>query len=336
MHPKFQIIDFRPEHQASFRQIYRDWFNAHFRMPTEPVDDFVLDHPEQAILEKGGAILVAVEDGEVAGFVALKQAGSAEWELTKMAVRAESRGKGLGRALCKAILDKAAARGASRVTLYSHNSLEAALKLYRKLGFTEVGLADGHYSSFRCNIKMEKILTDGDDETSLDPESWSQMRRLGHRMVDDMMDYLQSIGDRPAWNAPAGDAIKQLNRPLPLQPSDPTAVYEDFLTGVLPYNKNNIHPRFWSWVEGGGTPFGMLADMLASGMNANLAIGNHAPVYVERQVIEWSKEIFGFPPSSGGVLTSGASMANITALVVARNHALGAIKEKGLRAAPAQ
>ena len=64
---------------------------------------------------------------------------------------------------------------------------------------------------------------------------------------------------------------------------------------VLPYNTNNIHPRFWSWVQGGGTAFGMLADMLASGMNPNVSIGNHMPMYVEKQVLDWSKEIFGFP-----------------------------------------
>jgi glutamate/tyrosine decarboxylase-like PLP-dependent enzyme len=90
-------------------------------------------------------------------------------------------------------------------------------------------------------------------------------------------------------------------------------------------------------VEGGGTPFGMLADMLASGMNPNLAIGDHAPVYVEKQVLDWSKEIFGFPQTAGGILTSGASMANITALVVARNQVLPpVIKQKGLRAATGQ
>jgi glutamate/tyrosine decarboxylase-like PLP-dependent enzyme len=72
-------------------------------------------------------------------------------------------------------------------------------------------------------------------------------------------------------------------------------------------------------------------------MNPNLAIGDHAPVYVENQVLDWCKEIFSFPSTAGGILTSGASMANITALVVARNQALPReIKERGLRAAPGQ
>ncbi len=174
-------------------------------------------------------------------------------------------------------------------------------------------------------------------EETLDPANWSALRQLGHRMVDDMMDYLQTVKQRPAWTAIPEKVLSHLQEPLPREPSDAAAVYGDFLEQVLPYNKNNIHPRFWSWVEGGGTPFGMLADMLASGMNANLAIGNHAPMYVERQVLDWSKEIFGFPKTAGGILTSGASIANITALVVARNQFYNAgIKQRGLRAVPGQ
>jgi glutamate/tyrosine decarboxylase-like PLP-dependent enzyme len=173
-------------------------------------------------------------------------------------------------------------------------------------------------------------------EYGLDPADWEEMRRLGHRMIDDMMDYLSTVRDRPAWAQLPEDVLMDLRQPLPQGPQAPADVYEDFLRCVLPYNKGNIHPRFWSWVEGGGTPFGMLADMLASGMNANVAIGNHAAMYVDRQVLDWSKEMFGFPASASGMLTSGASIANITALVVARNHFHREIKRKGLRAVDGQ
>jgi len=180
----------------------------------------------------------------------------------------------------------------------------------------------------------ENIMT---TEESLDPANWEEFRQLGHRMVEDMISYLQSVRERPAWKKIPEPVLQQLQEhPLPRLSATAESVYEDFKQQVLPYNKNNIHPRFWSWVEGGGSPFGMMADMLASGMNPNLAIGNHAPVYVERQVIAWSKEIFGFPSTAGGILTSGASMANITALVVARNHFHAQIKQKGLRAAEGQ
>ncbi|MHA4812313.1 pyridoxal phosphate-dependent decarboxylase family protein [Flavitalea flava] len=173
-------------------------------------------------------------------------------------------------------------------------------------------------------------------EQTLDPGNWEELRTLGHRMVDDMMDYLQSVRERPAWQNIPASARSSLKKPLPRQPQPAAAVYEDFTRQILPYNCNNIHPRFWGWVQGGGTPFGMLSDMLASGMNANVAIGDHSPMLVEHQVLDWSKEIFGFPASASGILTSGASIANITALVVARNHFNDRIKQKGIRAASAQ
>lgn len=173
-------------------------------------------------------------------------------------------------------------------------------------------------------------------EQSLDPHDWEEMRRLGHRMVEEMMDYLQQVRERPAWQKISGEALEALQQPLPQHPQEAASVYEDFVSQVLPYNLNNIHPRFWAWVQGCGTPFGMLADMLASGMNPNLAIGDHSPVYVEHQVLNWSKELFGLPPSASGLLTSGASIANITALIVARNHFNSQIKQKGLQAVAGQ
>lgn len=172
------------------------------------------------------------------------------------------------------------------------------------------------------------------DTQSLDPQNWDELRRLGHRMIEDMMDYLQTVRERPAWEKTPTAILQELQQPLPQEPQDAAAVYEDFTRQVLPYNCNNIHPRFWAWVQGGGTPFGMLADMLASGMNPNLAIGNHAPMYVEQQVLDWSKEIFGFPRTASGILTSGASMANITALVVARSHFNKQIRHQGLKSLP--
>lgn len=173
-------------------------------------------------------------------------------------------------------------------------------------------------------------------EHSLDPSDWEALRLLGHRMVDDMMEYLRTSRDRKAWEKIPGDVLTALQQPLPHAPQKAAKVYEDFLHTVLPYNTNNVHPRFWGWVQGGGTPFGMLSDMLASGMNANVAIGDHSAMYVEKQVLDWSKDIFGFPSSASGILTSGASIANITAMVVARNHFRASIKQKGLRAVEGQ
>ncbi|MGB8190423.1 MAG: aminotransferase class V-fold PLP-dependent enzyme [Chitinophagaceae bacterium] len=168
-------------------------------------------------------------------------------------------------------------------------------------------------------------------ESTLDPQHWDELRATGHRMLDDMFNYLKNIGKQAVWQ-PLPDSTKQaLNAPLPFSGSDTDKIYEEFLQHILPYNLGNVHPRFWGWVCGTGTPTGMLADMLASGMNASPSFGEHADIYVEKQVLDWSKEMLGFSPDSSGLLTTGASMANLLALTVARNHFNASIRNQGLR-----
>jgi glutamate/tyrosine decarboxylase-like PLP-dependent enzyme len=150
------------------------------------------------------------------------------------------------------------------------------------------------------------------------------MRALGHRMVDDMMDYLQTIRERPPWQHIPDDARAQFSNPLPLEPQAPEEVYEEFLDYVLPYPIGNTHPRFWGWVLGTGTVSGALAELLAAAVNTNTGgLDHHSANYVERQVIEWFKEMLGFPGSASGVLTSGCSAANLIGLAVARNAKAG-------------
>src|ERR1700733_15373806 len=103
----FHIIEYQSAHQVFFEQLHRNWFTKHFQMDPEPIDEFVLTQPEKAILQQQGAILVAISDRELAGTVALKSTGGGTFELTKMAVQQEYRGKGFGRALCQAAIRKA-------------------------------------------------------------------------------------------------------------------------------------------------------------------------------------------------------------------------------------
>lgn len=182
-------------------------------------------------------------------------------------------------------------------------------------------------------MKNEQVII---KEESLDPADWKTMRMLGHQMVDEMFEYLERVRERPVWKPIPVNTRKHFTQSLPYLPQPAENIYEEFLEHILPYTKGNIHPRFWSWVEGGGTPLGMLADMLASGMNPNNAIGDHAAMYVENQVIDWSKEMFGFPSSASGILLSGGSIANITALITARNHYNKNIRSKGLQAVNGQ
>jgi glutamate/tyrosine decarboxylase-like PLP-dependent enzyme len=169
-------------------------------------------------------------------------------------------------------------------------------------------------------------------QETLDPENWDELRTLAHRMVDDMFSYLQTVGERPAWQPIPDTSKEQLNRPIPMEPLGAEQTYTDFMEHVRPYPMGNIHPRFWGWVMGGGTPMGMMADMLASGMNPNMGGGDHGAVYVEQQVIAWCKQIMSFPQGASGLLVSGGSMANLVGLTVARNAiARFDIRQEGLQ-----
>ena len=80
----------------------------------------------------------------------------------------------------------------------------------------------------------------------------------------------------------------------------------------------NVHPRFMGWVHGGGTVVGMMAEMLAAGLNANLAGRDQMPIEVERQIVAWMRSMFGLPEGASGIFVTGTSTANLMAVLVAR------------------
>lgn len=153
--------------------------------------------------------------------------------------------------------------------------------------------------------------------TGLDPDNWDDLRRLGHRMIDDMVDRLATLRDGPVWR-PMPDAVRAaLHEPLPTGPTAPEKLYEHFRERIVPYATGNTHPGFMGWVHGGGTGVGMLAELLAGGLNANCGGRDHAPVEIERAVIGWAARIMGFPDETTGLLVTGSSMANMIAVVTA-------------------
>lgn len=172
------------------------------------------------------------------------------------------------------------------------------------------------------------------NEETLDPEDWESLRVLGHRMLDDALDYQRTVRERPPWQHATDEVAKHFRTPLPLDPQTPEDVYEEFLKYVLPYPVGNIHPRFWGWVFGNGTVFAAFAEMMAAAMNSNSGgLDYHSANYVEQQVIDWVKEMLKYPLAASGLLTSGCSAANLIGLTVARNAKAGHdIRREGLTA----
>jgi aromatic-L-amino-acid decarboxylase len=170
---------------------------------------------------------------------------------------------------------------------------------------------------------------------SLDPANWQALRVQSHRMLDDILDYVEHIRNRPVWRPMDEEVRAAFRGPLPHAPTELAEVHRDFLKYVLPYATGNVHPGFMGWVHGGGTIIGMLAEMLAGGLNANCGGRDHAPIEVERQIVAWARRLFGFPEDATGLFVTGTSMANFVALLVARRAALGAaVRQAGLAAAP--
>lgn len=145
-----KIIDYRPEHQPCFEAFNRVWIEELFEM--EPVDEWVLTNPEQAILETGGAILMAEYNGIVAGTVGLRKVDDETWEFTKMGVDKNFRRLGIAEAISYASFKKAKLLGAKKVILYSNTKNAGAIRLYEKIGFRHVEVESGVYK--RANVKM--------------------------------------------------------------------------------------------------------------------------------------------------------------------------------------
>ena len=150
-------------------------------------------------------------------------------------------------------------------------------------------------------------------------------------MLDDMFDYAANIRERPVWSPIPDDVRARFRAALPRAPTALDEVYREFTDFVVPYATGNVHPGFMGWVHGGGTAVGMLAEMLAAGLNANLGGRDHMPIEVERQIVEWMRSMFGFPEGASGIFVTGTSMANLMAVLVARTAALGqSVRQHGI------
>ena len=162
-----------------------------------------------------------------------------------------------------------------------------------------------------------------DVEITLDPEDWEAFRRFAHEALDRSIDYIEGVRDRKPWQAMTKAAMEALSTPVPKVGKPVEEVFGEFQQNIFPYPLGNIHPRHWGWVNGSGTAEGIVAEMLSATMNSNVTGHDQSPVWVEMQVIDWFRGLFDFPADAGGVLVSGGTMANLTALLAARTAKAG-------------
>jgi aromatic-L-amino-acid decarboxylase len=150
----------------------------------------------------------------------------------------------------------------------------------------------------------------------------SDFRRIGHRLVDDLANFLEGLPSRAVSPGltPAGARQLIAPRPLPQTGSDPAALMAEATRLVTGHSLFNGHPRFMGYITSSAGPLGSLADLLASTVNPNCGSWGLSPMatLIEAQAVSWIAELLGYPPDSGGLLVSGGNMANMVGFWAAR------------------
>jgi glutamate/tyrosine decarboxylase-like PLP-dependent enzyme len=159
------------------------------------------------------------------------------------------------------------------------------------------------------------------DTLGMDP---AEMRRLGHWVVDQVVDHYERLADGPAITTGDADVLQEaLGGPLPREPGDPLAAMQTLIEVALGHMQRGDHPRYFARVPGPASFAAVLGEWLGTGFNVNVASwgGGSGPATVELVALEWLREGLGLPEGTEGVLVSGGSMGNITAIAAARAHA---------------
>lgn len=151
--------------------------------------------------------------------------------------------------------------------------------------------------------------------------SGDEIRDWGNSVTQFIIEYLGGLRDHPAYRHTSSCEIRSgLDSKLPTNGTDFESLLKVFRDTIVPFSRQNAHPRMFGYVQSPGTPIGAFADLLASTLNANLTIWRSAPaaVELERMTIDWIRQILGFPAEALGLFVSGGSMANLAALAAAR------------------
>ncbi|MBA2685566.1 MAG: GNAT family N-acetyltransferase [Gemmatimonadaceae bacterium] len=152
-HNGLQIVAYRAEHGAAFRDLNLAWIEKYFAVEERDARD--LGDPETYILAPGGYVFMAELDGVAVGTVALMREADDVFELAKMTVADSTRGLGAGRALGEAAIAHARAIGAKKIELLTNSASVPAIALYHSLGFVDVPLGNTEYARADVHMVLE-------------------------------------------------------------------------------------------------------------------------------------------------------------------------------------
>jgi glutamate/tyrosine decarboxylase-like PLP-dependent enzyme len=169
---------------------------------------------------------------------------------------------------------------------------------------------------------------EGADPLALDPET---MRRVGYQTVDALIDGLVNLRDRPVLRtATPQEMTQRFGQPPESEPTDPEVLLQRLLDDILPFSARWDHPRMMGYIPGGGTWPAALADLIVSAWNVDTTSWRESagPNQVELTVLEWFRAWIGYPPEAAGILLTGGSAANLTALACAREALVSGMDDR--------
>lgn len=167
-------------------------------------------------------------------------------------------------------------------------------------------------------------------------------RSLGHALVDRLAALLAAVPDGPVTRDESPAAVRaalDLEGPLPEQGVEAGPLLDETAARLFAHSLFNAHPRFYGYITAPPAPIGILGDLLASALNANVGarVLSPAATEVEAQAVRWIAQLIGFPASCGGLMVSGGNMANLVGFWAARAARAGwDVRAGGLQDAAAQ
>jgi aromatic-L-amino-acid decarboxylase len=156
----------------------------------------------------------------------------------------------------------------------------------------------------------------------------SEFRNIGHRLVDRVAGFLESLPERSVTAGESPEAIRKAldaSRGLPDTGADPADLLDHVTDLLFKHSLFNSHPRFWGYITAPAAPIGILGELLSAAINQNSGAWLLSPMAseIEAQTVRWIAQLLGYPPGCGGLFVSGGNMANIVCFFAARQARAG-------------
>ena len=174
-------------------------------------------------------------------------------------------------------------------------------------------------------MKEKHMDNSSNSRTSALDMSAADFREIGHRLIEQIAEFYESLPERELTTAKGRSEIRELlgTDRLPEQGAAAGDLLRDVAPLIFDNSLHNGHPRFLGYISASAAPLGALADLLAASVNSNVAKWELSPIAseIETQTVRWIAELIEYPADCGGIMVSGGNSANFHGFVAARQAA---------------